>query len=834
MFLMGISANPLLVPALALIAGILIGQRIPFDLHELLLGLAVTTVGTVFSVHRKTYLSSAFLCLGATLQWWHQPGPIPQLDAKPGEVVLLEGCVVEPPAFSEGREQFVLELTPAARVRVNYYWRDGEQPAALRYGQRVEVEARVRIPHNFQNPGSFDYKGYLARRRIHWTATVVNGTHPKILGDGCGERWIAALYLGRMFVLQRIEQLYQGDAYATGLLQALLIGESSRLERVWAESYRRTGTYHAIVISGLHITVVAAVLVMLLRAFTLMKGTAQLLAAAAVWVYVGLCGWQIPVMRAAAGFTLFAVGRFFFRECRLLNLLAAVAIAFLAADPQAVTEASFQFSFLSVLALGVLAYPAAEATTAPLRHGLRGLLDDGRDMHLAPRVAQFRIELRLLAETLHFATRLPMVYSAWLPRIIAWIGFTAFETALVSLAVQIGLALPMVTYFHRLSLTGITANIVVTPLLTAAVPTGFVAALTGWTPAVWITRELVMISGAVANWHAAMEPNLRVPDPPLWLALVFAASLAAVAALRKRLLLIPVALTLAVILWHPFPPAAEPGTLELTMIDVGQGESLLVGLPDGKWMMVDGGGIPVFRNQRVKPKLEIGEDVVTPYLLSRSIRRIDYMVNTHQHDDHAAGLVALMQNFRPRELWVGATPPSPTLSALQAEAARQSTSIRSLRRGHKETLGGVVVRVLAPAEDYQPKSVPTNNDSIVLRLDHGKNCFLLTGDVERVSEFQLMEDLQPCNVLKVAHHGSRTSSNELLLDAIRPSFALISAGRDNLFRHPHADIVERLEARAVRVYRTDVHGLITLRSDGKRITADPWRPHPGASRMQPF
>ena len=831
---MGTPANPLLLPALGLVAGILAAQAIPFALWEIGLALAATTAAAAFSHYRKAYVTAAFFSIGMLVQWRHQPGRLPQLDARSGEVVLLEGCVVEPPAMTEGREQFVLELAPSARVRVNYYWKDGEQPLNLRYGHRVEVDVRVRYPHNFGNPGAFDYRAYLARRDIHWTATVVSGTHPKIVSENCGNSLAAGLSGIRTFVLQRIEQLYAGDLYAVGVLQALLIGESSRLERVWAESYRRTGTYHAIVISGLHITVVAAVIVLLLRLLTLMKGTAQLTAAIATWIYAGMCGWQIPVVRAAAGFTLFALGRYFFRECRLLNLLAAVTLGYLIADPQGVVEASFQFSFLAVLALGSLAYPAAEATTAPLRNGLKGLMDEGRDAHLPPRVAQFRIELRLIAETLQLVVRLPLAIGLRLTGLLMWILFTAFETALVSLTVQIGLALPMVTYFHRLSLTGVTANILVTPLLTAAVPSGFIAAITGWYPFVWITRWLVSISRSIADWHASIEPNLRVPDPPLWLAAGFALSLIAAAVLRRKILLVPIGIFLAVILSHPFRQDYQPGTLELTMIDVGQGESLLIGFPNGQWMAIDGGGIPVFRTQRVKPRMEIGEDVVTPYLLSRSIRRLDYVVNTHQHDDHAAGLVSLIRNFRPRELWAGATPESPSWKALTGEAALQSTKVRRLRRCHVEQIAGVRIQVMAPSEHYQPKEVPTNNDSIVLLLEHGRNCFLLTGDVERSVEFQVAADLRSCNVLKVAHHGSRTSTTEPLLDALNPAFALISAGHENLFRHPHADVVERLESRGARVFRTDLDGLITIRSDGFRLTTESWRETGAAMRLQPF
>ncbi|MCS7026084.1 MAG: ComEC/Rec2 family competence protein [Bryobacteraceae bacterium] len=817
---MRLRANPLLLPALCLLAGIVTGHALGFELHKLLLLLVCGLLALAFSTYRLAYLCVFILSLGVFLACWRRPGPRPALPVESGSVVMLEGCVVAPPAWFENRVQFILELAPGARVQVSFYFEEDEKPPRIAYGQRLEVQARLRQPRNFENPGSFDYEAYLARRKIFWTATVRRGAAPRLLGD-CGNPWQAALYHTRALIFDRLEQLYADDPYTAAMLQALLVGDSSRLERVWVEDFRRTGTYHAIVISGLHLTIVAAVLVPLLSVVVRRRTSAQLLAALLAWAYVGICGWQIPLMRAAAGFTLFAIGRFFFRGCRPLNLLAAVVVIFLLADPESCREASFQFSFLSVLALAALASPALEASTTRLRQALHGLLETDRDLHLEPHQAQFRIELRLIAETLHHVTGLRFTISLGLVRLAAWCSLAATETVLVSLAVQLGLALPVIFYFHRLSLTAVTANLLVTPLLTLAVPVGFLAALTGWPLPVWLAQGLVHVSGNFARWHAAREPNWLVPDPPWWLATAFVVSLGALALLGKRLLFIPTVSLLALIVWHPFPPQSQARVLEVTMIDVGQGESLLVGFPDGQWMIVDGGGIPSLGKTGAKPRLDIGEDVVTPYLLSRSIRRVDYIANTHQHDDHAAGLLALIRNFKPRELWVGATPESESWSQLQAEAQRQSIRIRSLRKGHTQSIGPVMVRVLAPPVDYQPKwMTPTNHDSLVLRLDYGETCFLLTGDLERPGEVEMLEDLKPCQVLKVAHHGSRTSSTDSLLDALHPSFALISAGEDNFFRHPHPSVLERLRQRHIQVYRTDRHGLVTLRSDGRRISVE--------------
>lgn len=821
--------EPLLVPAAAIAAGIVLSHYVPFHWAEIVPRLAIALICSLAAYRRGSRglglaaLLTASLFGGITLERLHRRPPPPELDAAPGEVVLLEGCVVEPPSLDEAREQFLVELAPRSRAQATLYLGEGQSAPGLSYGQRVEFPARVRAPRNFDNPGSFDYERYLFRRDIHWLASIPSGGEVRVLPGRCGSAALGFVFGLRTAALERIARFYTGDPYTTAVTQALLLGEQSRLERVWTENYRRTGTYHALVVSGLHVAVIAGVLLLFLRLLSLPPAAAYLLTAGTAWIYAVLCGWQPPVVRSAAGFSLFLIARWSFRQARVLNLLAAVGLVFLAADPEQLFEPSFQLSFLAVAVLGAFAGPMLEKTTDPLRRGLAGLHEVSRDLHLDPRTAQFRVELRLLAETVRLYTRLPrrllLEAAAWTGRVL----FHLWSLFAVSAVMQIGLALPMAFYFHRLSLSGLTANLLVVPVTSIAVQTGLLAVLTGWGWFAWITGSLISLARVIVDWHMRWEPLWRIPDPPAWLAVAIAAALLAVC-FSKHWVPAAVLVALAAVLCvHPFPPKLEPGTLELTAIDVGQGESLFMGLPEGRALIVDGGGIPLYGKRR-KPRLDIGEDVVSAYLFTRSIRRIDVLVSTHQHDDHAGGLPALMDNFRPRELWTGATPPSPVSESLFAKAAAQGVYVRRLRRGDGFRFGGASFEVLAPFEDYEPRGEPANNDSLVLRVTFGAHSFLLTGDIEHRVEARLAGDIRPAHVLKLAHHGSRTSTTSAFLDAVQPAFALVSSGYQNLFLHPHPSVLGRLEERHVRVLRTDRNGLVTLRTDGRRFTVREQRP----------
>jgi competence protein ComEC len=437
------------------------------------------------------------------------------------------------------------------------------------------------------------------------------------------------------------------------------------------------------------------------------------------------------------------------------------------------------------------------------------------------------VELRLAAETLALWTRMPrrFVYPmfAGAVRLAVW----CWDLIVISAAVQIALILPMAYYFHRVSLSGLSANLLIVPAMSLFVPAGFAALFTGWRPLAWLANSLLAFSRRVAEFHARLEPDWRTPDPPLWLALLFAAALVwlavAMAAGRRRLGWTAAAAVVALamlIVWHPFPPALPAGEMELTAIDVGQGDSFLLVFPDRTTMLVDAGGIPVFGRRRPS-RMDLGEDVVSPYLWRRSLRRLDYVVASHLHTDHAGGLPAVIANFKPRELWLSRTADCPEWNAIASAAAAAGTQVRIVRAGDRFQFGGATVTALWPTPDFPRRPEPDNNDSLVLHAAYGIHSFLLTGDTDHVAE--LLFQPPRSTVLKVAHHGSRTSTTAVLLEAVRPAYALIPVGEGNTYRNPHPDTIERLAWMGVAIYRTDVDGAVTISTDGRRLRTESQR-----------
>ena len=761
---------------------------------------------------------------GMLLAALHPLKPPPTLSVPDNTRVILQGCVVDPALISTEREKFVLELAPGARAQVSLYSRDGGFPA-LPYGTLVEFTGKVRTTHNFRNPGSFDAVHYLARQSIYWNVSA-NAAEIRILPGHCGNVIAGSIYFIRMAALDRLEHLYKDDEYSNGMMQALLIGATARLDRSWTEDYRSTGTFHALVISGSHVALLAGILLFLMRICLVPRGIAIAITVLVAWLYAGVTGWQAPVLRSAAGMSLYAIGRIFFREGRLLNILAAVAFLFLSWGPDQLFDASFQLSFLAIALIGAFVVPLLDATSSPLARGLSDLRHTSKDIRIEPRVAQFRIEMRLLADTLHLVLHIPARIALGVVAAAARLCLFLWEVAVTSFFIQLGLALPMIVYFHRLSASGISANAIVVPVLSSVVPLGFAAIAFNSHLLAGMCTHLLTISRWAVSMHARWEPDWRIPAPPLWLAALFVLALL-LAALRwgrrpRALAWALASICLVTIIIHPFAPVLTPRTFELSAIDVGQGDSLLAAFPDGKLMLIDAGGIPSFGRSR-KPGLNIGEDVVSPYLWSRSIRHLDVVAMTHAHEDHMGGMNAVLKNFRPGELWTGAVAESPEWKSVRETAEALHITIRQMKRSNPFTFGGAQLTVLAPLPGYEPREKPSNDDSLVMRIAFGSTSFLLTGDMEKRIEEQLFYEgaLQHADVLKVGHHGSRTSSTPDLLDAVKPTFGIISAGFENSYGHPHPGTMQALADHHVVPYRTDEQGLISISSDGRhlRVTA---------------
>lgn len=713
----------------------------------------------------------------------------------------------------------------------------------LHCGDRIQLPIRLRFPERFRDPGAWQYADYLLGQGIaaHGTARAEKlhllAHDPATFSCRllAAQAW-AASRLSRFAgspANRHLPAVLRLSADDTGMLSAMLFGDRTGLNHQLRLGFERTGSFHLFVVSGMHVALVAGMIFWLLRRLHLPDSAATLLTLPLIAAFALLTGFGAPVQRALAMTTLFLLARLLSRDRSVLNALGAAALFTLLWSPHALFEASFQMTMLAIIAIGGIAIPLGERNLLAWAKATRNLAELRLDRAVPPPLAQLRVFLRLWAES--FST-LAGPFAARLFLAAVRLFFHAAELVLIGVVAELVMALPMAVYFHRATVFALPANMASIPLLgilmPAAILTFLATLISPWIavlPSAITALLLHAITFAIGHISRIPLADARVPGPSPWIiaAAILAWAFCIWAARRSRRWAIASAivlpLTTLAVLW-PEPALRSPNQLELTAIDVGQGDSLLLIGAEGRTMLIDAGGPTgsLAEAASVTSLFDVGEEVVAPYLWSRRIRHLDILVLSHAHSDHMGGMPAILRDLRPRELWVSLPAHADAFTALLHEAAQLGTTVRFLHAGQQIPWGDEGITVLSPDLAYTNPSVPRNDDSLVLRVGFGQSSILLEGDAEAPSEHAMLAAgrVSPVTLLKVGHHGSLTSTTPEFLAAAAPRSAVISTGFGNHFGHPRPEILTRLAEHRTLTYRTDQFGLTTflLFRDG-RISA---------------
>jgi len=700
----------------------------------------------------------------------------------------------------------------------------------LHYGNLIQAPVRFEKPGVYQNPGSFDFRWWLqAINDISWEGTVRNPLAVRKISESRASRLSLLVQNVRSSLLQGIDRLYpqwSPEGRVGAVLKAVLLGDRSSLDSDTVENFRQSGLYHLLVISGLHVGLLASVLLFFL--YRLRVG--ETWRAAWLLMFLGtyslLVEQRAPTLRASLMIAAYLLARYLYRDRPGLDAVGLAALVLLFHRPAWLLEAGFDLSFSAALLIVGLAIPILGRTTAPYGRALVRLGNVDRDINLAPRHAQFRVELRMIIGWLKtkfsFLHRHPAFceQAVIMPiRIVLWTA----DLVLFSAILQLGLLMPMAATFHRIAIVGIGLNTLAFPLMTlliaVAVPTVILAATIPILAVLpgkllfWVTSALL----ALTEFRG--EPlwmSYRVPGPPAWIAVGFALAVVGVAlTLRRsrRALLVSVCLFSAfagLVVSYPFTPQIPRGTLEVTALDCGRGEALFGVLPDGTTLLVDAGGRESFGPDmgRWNP----GEEIVSPYLWSRGIKSIDIAVLGGASDENVNAMAAILRNFRVGELWRSSQMSRAGDLPLLETARERKVRVRDIMAGVSEGRGSADIQVLWPSVAWRGKRLPFSDWSPVLRIVDPQGSIFLRGITDDRVESILADSGNELSsdVLESARPLSGITSRRKFLQRVNPGMVLETGGRDATGEGRRYLRVQKAGSPDVPVFNTANDGAVTV------------------------
>ena len=706
--------------------------------------------------------------------------------------VVLKGIVIDEPLQSEHSVKFVVDaesvIVQSRGVKVTGHilisWRRTERNYpdldSFRCGVRVSLSGQMAGMNPIRNPGEFDYGSYLKLNNIDGRFYAASLDSTCITGKGTNGIYARFVNPVRRSIVGKIDTLIGGEE--ARFLRGLLIGERSDIPLEVKSAFINAGVMHVVAVSGLHVVIVAAMIVILLQFFRVPDRWRSAVTGILLVYYALLTGGTPSVVRSVIMAIIYLGAKCIERRVDIYNVLAVSAMIILCIDSRLLFHPGFQLSFVSVLSI----------------------------VYLYPRINIFSKIFRDKNRLLKFVS-------------FCWSLFA------VSLSAAIGTGPFVSMYFGKISLIGIIANIIVVPLSNAVLAVGMITIgisyLSMAVASVYaeVTRVLTTIMLDIVQMFgnlpfAYIQSNISYISSIIFYVLVGLCIMVVQKSTMKRALILFLVLINMLIYWNIF--YRPEGKLRVAFLDVGQGDAIVIEFPGGKTVIVDAGPQSLYYNT--------GERVVLPYLRARGIGSIDKLVITHPDADHMGGCAALLRGVDVGEVLDGGINPTGLLQSnfhhlVDSLELKRTIIGRGVKYGECSLWR---MYILHPAMNKMSEGTYDNEGSVVVRIVYGGTSLLLTGDIHSGNEMELIRtygSFLESDILKLAHHGSISSTSAEFLQGVRPEMSVISVGKRNRFNHPSPVVLDRLKNAGCSYLRTDEEGALIFESDGKKWKRFHWR-----------
>ena len=698
----------------------------------------------------------------------------------------IVGTIISNPIDKQYKNQYTLkveEINGNKKYKnTNLQLNVKKEKETLNYGDEIIVKGNFEEASTARNKGGFDYKQYLKSKNIYGIVTVDKKDIETINKNNVDIIDLLANKV-RNSMKRKIEQNLPNET--SELLSGMLIGEKSNLQKEIQEDFRDSSLSHVLAISGMHVSYVMLGITFVISKVKFSKKMSKIVTILILLFFIILTGKTASVTRACFMSSYIILASLLHKKAHVLGSISISLLIILIINPYFILDIGLQLSYGGTIGI-VLIYPT-----------LKKYKKKKEDKTGRIKKVLYKIKDKII------------------------------DTILLTISANLVIFPKVLFHYNTMSFTFIISNLLISPIIGIIIILGFLSVFASYIISpiskimFFFLQILLSVLAQIAHFCAGLPlSKVYFPTPKIYIIIIYYLFLIYFILVKNKIItgkkigkkvfiiFIISVIILNLILYF------IPKTFTISFIDVGQGDSMLISTPKGKNILVDGGG------SRDETTFDIGKQTLIPYLLNKGITKLDYIIISHFDSDHVGGILSVLEELRAKKVIICKQEENENYKRFKEIVKNKNIKVYVVKKGDNLKIEeDIWLKILWP-KDERIKENAINNNSIVAKLNYKSFSILLTGDIEKIAENEILKEYENSNILnasilKVAHHGSKSSSIKEFLEKVKPQIALIGVGEKNTFGHPNTGVINRLQNLNTKIYRTDEKGEITIKIDSR-------------------
>lgn len=698
----------------------------------------------------------------------------------------IVGTIISNPMDKQYKNQYILKVEKINENKsyknTNLQLNVKKEEKLLSYGDKIIIKGNFEEANTARNEGGFDYKQYLKSKNVYGIISVDKKDIKLIKKNNVGVIDLLANKVSNSMKI-KIEQNLSNET--SKLLSGILIGNKNNLQKEIQEDFRNSSLSHVLAISGMHVSYIMLGITFVINKMKFNKRVSKIITIFILLFFIILTGKTASVTRACFMSSYIILASLFHKKAHVLASISISLLIILIINPYLILDIGLQLSYGGTIGI-VLIYPI-----------LKKLKKKKEDK------------------------------SSKFKKIIHKIKDKILDIILITISANLVIFPIVLFHYNTISFTFIISNLLISPIIGIIIILGFISVFASYIISP-ISKVMFLILQTFLNLlikiaHFCAElPFSKVyfPTPKIYVIIIYYVFLIFIILARNKIIVVKkinkkiIIIFVIIIIILNLILNFIPKTFTIYFIDVGQGDSMLISTPKGKKILIDGGG------SRDEESFNIGKQTLIPYLLNKGITKLDYILISHFDSDHVGGILSVLEELKVEKVIICEQEENENYRRFKEIVKNKKIKVYVVKKGDNVKIEeNILLNILWP-KDEKIKENAINNNSIVAKLNYKNFSILLTGDIEKIAENEILKEYENsnilnANILKVAHHGSKSSSINEFLEKVKPQIALIGVGEKNTFGHPNEGVLKRLENINTKIYRTDKKGEITIKINRK-------------------